>query len=295
MSFFAQMLVNGILTGGIYALMALGIVIIYKSSSVFNFAHGPIVALSAFVLWQLTVDWDLPIWFSIPMILLYIGLFSYLVQRLMLQPLTGQSIMTTIMATIALGEVISGVVILFWPGPGRRLPDLIPKAQYQFSGINISAESLISFLICGLCFWIFYLFFQKTKIGLAMRGTAEDHMLAQSEGIRVNFIFVVSWLVAVVIAAIGGTLMSSLYGVSYDSLNALGMKALAVVILGGLESVTGALVGGLVIGVVESMANGYMDPIVGGGAGEIAPYFALLLALLIRPYGFFGHRRIERV
>lgn len=295
MAFFLQIVITGILSGGIYALMALGIVIIYKSSSVFNFAHGPIVAISAFFLWQLAVDWQFPIWASIPLILIGIFAFSALVQRLILNPLTGQSIMSAIMATIALGEVVNGIVILFWPGPGRLLPKFAMTSAVKLGSIIISAESLVNFLICVLCFGVFLLFFHRTKLGLAMRGTAEDHMLAQSEGIKVSWIFVVSWVVAIIIAAVGGILMSSVYGVSYDSLNTLGMRALAVVILGGLESISGALIGGLIIGVVESLASGYADPLVGGGAGEIAPYMILLLALLLRPYGLFGYQRIERV
>jgi len=295
MVFFLQIAINGVLSGGIYALMALGIVIIYKSSAVFNFAHGPIVALSAFVLWQLVVDWQLPIWVAIPLILLYIMVFSVLVQRLILQPLTGQSIMSAIMATIALGEVVAGVVILFWPGPGRLLPRFVTLSRLRLNDIVLSGESLMNFAVCAVCFLAFLVFFHRTRPGLAMRGTAEDHMLAQSEGIRVNRIFVLSWLVAILVAAVGGILMSAVYGFSYDSLHALGMNALAVVILGGLESISGAMRGGWIIGVVESLASGYIDPFIGGGAGEIAPYLILLFALLLRPYGLFGYQRIERV
>ena len=295
MGFFLQILVNGILTGGVYALMALAIVIIYKSSSVFNFAHGSLVALSSFLLWQLIVDWQLPLLVAIPLLLIIIGVLSYVIQRFVLQPLTGQPLMATIMATIALGELFSGMVVLFWPGPGRVMPELIPESKIFLGSVVLSSEGIVNFAICAICFIIFNLFFKKTRIGLAMRGTAEDHILAQSEGIRVHWIFVVSWFVALVVITIGGVLMSSLYGVSFVTLNALGMKALAVVILGGMESVAGALIGGLIIGIMEALGSGYIDPIVGGGFSEVAPYIVLLIALSIRPYGLFGYERIERV
>jgi branched-chain amino acid transport system permease protein len=149
--------------------------------------------------------------------------------------------------------------------------------------------------VCGLCFFIFLLFFQKTKTGLAMRGTSEDHMLAQSEGIQVNWIFIVSWFVAILVALVGGALVGAQYGVSFITLHALGMKSLAVVILGGMESIAGAMTGGLMIGVLETLGAGYLDPYVGGGFSEVAPFIILLIVLIFRPYGLFGYERIERV
>ncbi len=295
MDFFSQIFVNGILTGGVYALMALAIVIIYKSSSIFNFAHGPLVAFSAFMLWQLLVKWNMPPWLALPILIFCIALLAFIIQRLILQPLTGQPLMAAVMATIAMGELFSGAVVLFWPGPGRLLPEIVSSARIHLGTVVLSSESLLNFIVCALCFLIFVLFFQKTKIGLAMRGTAEDHTLAQSEGIRVSSIFVVSWFVAILVAAVGGILMSSLYGVSFTSLNGLGMKALAVVILGGMESVVGALIGGIIIGLSEALGSGYLDPYVGGGFSEVAPYVVLLIALVLRPYGLFGYERIERV
>ena len=295
MAFFTQMLINGILTGGVYALMALAIVIIYKSSSIFNFAHGPLVALSAFLFWQLIVAWKIPFWLALPVLTVCIGMLAFLIQRLVLQPLTGQPLMAAVMATIALGELFSGAAVLFWPGPGRLLPDIVSAARIHLGPVVLSSESILNFTVCVVCFFVFVLFFQKTRIGLAMRGTAEDHTLAQSEGIRVNFIFVVSWFVAILVAAVGGILMSSLYGVSFQSLNGLGMKALAVVILGGMESILGALTGGLIIGLAEAFGSAYLDPYVGGGFSEVAPYIVLLVTLVLKPYGLFGYRRIERV
>lgn len=295
MTFLIQLLINGILTGGVYALMALAVVIVYKSSSVFNFAHGSLVALISFIFWQLMVPWQMPAWLSLPVLFAFVAALSILIQRLVLQPLTGQSLMSAIMATIALGEVFNGAVVLFWPGPGRLLPKFVPSTTLRAGALNLSSESLVSFLACAVCFTLFLIFFHSTRFGLAMRGTAEDHTLAQSEGIRVSRVFVVSWFVAIVIAGVGGVLMGSLFGLSFEPLHGLGMKALAVVILGGLESIVGALIGGLVIGVAEALASGFVDPLVGGGSGDVVPFVVLLVALIFRPYGLFGYERIERV
>jgi branched-chain amino acid transport system permease protein len=295
MTFFLQMMVVGLMVGAIYALMAMAVVVIYKSSFIFNFAHGSLVALSAFLMWSLLVQWDLPLAAVVPIYVITLFLIGFLIQRLIIQPLTGQPLMAAIMATIALGDVISGLIILVWPGPGRILPSIVPLRTFKLSGIVMSSGSLVNFLISGLVFIAFFMFFQKTKIGLAMRGTAEDHALAQSEGINVSWIFVVSWVVAILMAAVGGILMSSLYGVNLDPLHALGMKSLAVVILGGLESITGAIIAGMIIGLAESIGAGYLDPYVGGGLNDVIPFLIILIVLIIRPYGLFGYERIERL
>jgi branched-chain amino acid transport system permease protein len=295
MVFFTQVLIDGILTGGIYALMALAVVLVVKSSSIFNFAHGSLVALTAFLLWQMTTQWHMTLWAAVSLQVVFIFVLAYLIQRLILRPLTGQSLMSAVMATIALGELFNGVIVLFWPGPGRTLPELLPSTYIRLGSLVLSSESLINFAVCGICFFIFLTFFQKTKTGLAMRGTSEDHTLAQSEGIQVNWIFVISWFVAIIVALVGGGLVGSQYGVSYITLHALGMKSLAVVILGGMESIAGAMIGGLLIGVIESLGAGYLDPFVGGGFSEVAPFIVLLIVLVLRPYGLFGYERIERV
>ena len=295
MSFILQILTNGILTGFVYALMALAVVVIYKSSSVFNFAHGALVGICTFFIWQTVVGWGLPIYVAVFIELAVIGLLAYTIQILVLKPLTGQPLMAAIMATIGLGEFFGGVTVLFWPGPGRILPPLLKLSTIHIGPVIITSESLTNFVLCAICFIIFLIFFQKTRIGLAMRGTAEDHTLAQSEGVKVDMIFMISWFVAILLAAIGGVLMSSLYGVSYESLSTLGMKALSVVILGGMESILGALIGGLIIGLVEALGSGYIDPLVGGGFSEVAPYIVLLIILIFKPYGLFGYKRIERL
>jgi branched-chain amino acid transport system permease protein len=295
MEFFLQLVVSGFLTGAVYALMALGIVIIYKSSSVFNFAHGSIVAFTAYLIWYLLVKLHLPILFAVVISLPVIAIISYLIQRLILYPLTGQPVLAAIMATLALAEVIAGFITLFWPGPARTYPAFLPTGTIQLGSVFITIEEIVNFIICALAFTGFMLFFQKSKLGLTMRGTAEDHQLARSEGVKVNRIFVLAWFIAIIVAGIGGFLMGNMHGVNQEPLIALGMKSLAVVILGGMESILGAVIGGVVIGLLEALGAGYLDPLVGGGLEEVFPFIILLIVLLIKPYGLFGYKRIERV
>jgi branched-chain amino acid transport system permease protein len=295
MDFFAQLFVSGFLTGSVYALMALGIVVIYKASSVFNFAHGSLVAFTAYLMWAFLADLKLGLVPAVVLSLIVVAAVAYLIQRLILHPLTGQPILAAIVATLALAEVVNGLITLIWPGPARTYPKLLPSGALSLGPVVISLEEIVNFLVCTLAFFAFVYFFQRTKIGLTMRGTAEDHQLARSEGVRVNRVFIMAWFIAIVLAAIGGFLMALLHGVNQEPLVALGMKSLAVVILGGMESVTGAVIGGILIGLFEALGTGYLDPLVGGGVDEVFPFVILLVVLLIKPYGLFGYTRIERV
>jgi len=295
MEIFIQLFASGLLTGAVYALMALGIVIIYKASSVFNFAHGGIVALTAYLVWSLLVQFHLHAGLVVLFALVAMGLIAILVQRFILHPLTGQPVLAAVVATLALSEVIAGLITVLWPGPARVYPKVIPSRTIQIPFAVFTLEAVINFLICALAFAVFMLFFQKSKLGLTMRGTAEDHQLARSEGVRVQRIFVMAWFIAILMAAIGGVLMANMHGVNQEPLIALGMKSLAVVILGGMESILGAVLGGLAIGLLEALGAGYLDPIVGGGVEEVFPFVILLIVLLVKPYGLFGYQRIDRV
>jgi branched-chain amino acid transport system permease protein len=295
MKFLAQILMSGFLTGSVYALMALGIVVIYKASGVFNFAHGSLVAFAAYVMWAFLTGFKFNMVLSILLALVIVAAVALLVQRSILYPLTGQPVLATIVATLALGEVLNGLVTLVWPGPARTYPKILPTGALSLGPVVISVEEAINFLVCALAFAGFLYFFHETRLGLTMRGTAEDHQLARSEGVRVNRIFVLAWFIAIVLAATGGFLMALLHGVNQEPLIALGMKSLAVVILGGMESIVGAVIGGILIGLLEALGTGYLDPLVGGGVDEVFPFIILLVVLLIKPYGLFGYTRIERV
>jgi branched-chain amino acid transport system permease protein len=297
--FLAQLILSGILVGGIYSLLALGIVLIYKASGVLNFAQGDMTALGAFFAWWLAsiaVSNGLP---YVPLMILGVVVLAYVVatgiEYFILRPLIGQPIIATLMSTIALGMIMSGSVTMAWPGPGRVFPPMIPGGSFNIGDISLPVGNLISFVICMFVFGIFVLFFQKTKLGLAMRGTAEDQQLAQSVGIKVTVIFLSCWLIAMLLASSSGVLIGSLQMLDRTTLAAFGAKAFPAVLIGGLESIPGALLGGLIIGVVEMLSGGYLDKFVGGGAGEIVPFVVMLVILIFLPHGLFGYKRIERV
>jgi branched-chain amino acid transport system permease protein len=295
MGFFAQLFVSGFLTGSVYALMALGIVVIYKASSVFNFAHGSLVAFTAYLMWAFLAHLGLSLPLAVLLSLMIVAAVALMIQRLILYPLTGQPVLAAIVATLALAEVVNGLVTLIWPGPARTYPKLLPSGVFSLGKVAVSFEEIFNFLVCVAAYAGFLYFFHRTRLGLTMRGTAEDHQLARSEGVRVNRIFVLAWFIAMILAAIGGFLMALLHGVNQEPLIALGMKSLAVVILGGMESIVGAIIGGILLGLLEAFGTGYLDPLVGGGVDEVFPFIILLIVLLIKPYGLFGYTRIERV
>jgi branched-chain amino acid transport system permease protein len=220
---------------------------------------------------------------------------AFVIEHFALKPLIGQPVIASLMLTISLGMVISGFVSITWPGPGRVFPPMIPTGAIKLGNISLATGSLASFFICMAIFGLFVLFFQKTKLGLAMRGTSEDQQLSQSVGIKVTVIFLACWFIAMLLATAGGVLVGSMQVLDRTTLAAFAAIAFPVVLLGGIESIPGALIGGLIIGVVEMLAGGYLDPYVGGGVGSVMPFIVMLIILIFRPYGLFGYRRIERV
>lgn len=294
-----QLVISGILVGGIYSLLALGIVLIFKASGILNFAQGDMTAMGAFFAWFLA---DFAIKQGLPYTpIMIIGLImlafvvAFVIEHFMLRPLIGQPVIASLMSTIAIGMIISGLVTLFWPGPGRVFPPLIPTGGISIGALSLSAGNLVSFIICMIAFGTFVLFFQKTKLGLAMRGTAEDQQLSQSVGIKVTVIFLACWFITMLLASFSGVLIGSLQMLDRSTLAAFGARAFPAVLIGGLESIPGALLGGLIIGVVEMLSGGYLDKFVGGGAQQIMPFIVMLIILIFLPHGLFGYKRIERI
>ena len=295
MDYFIQLIASGLMIGGIYALIALGIVLIYKSSSIFNLAVGPLVALGTFVSWWFLVGLKLPLPLTVVGLIIVAIICSLVIERYMMRPLIGQPILSAVMITIALMVMISGLITLIWPGPIRKYPPVLPSGVIELGNIVISLESLIGFIVCLLGFAAFIVLFKWTKMGLAMRAAAEDQQLAQSGGIKVTTMVAIAWSVAIITSFIGGILLGSLHGVNLGAISALGFKAFPAVMIGGMESVHGALIGGLLVGLFESLGVGYLDIYVGGGMADVVPFVILLLILIIKPYGLFGYERIERV
>lgn len=275
--------------GGVYALIAIGIVLIYKATRVFNFAVGELMLVGAFVAWTM-MQVGLPPLLAIGVAMVASAILGFLIQRLALERLIGQPILASIMATLALVFILRGLSLIVWKGMTRSYPHFLPGSPVKIGMISMSHELLWVFAISIVTFGIVALIFQRTKIGLGMRATAEDHQLAQARGIPVKVAFIVAWALAAMIAAIGGILLGIRLGVSLP-LADMGLTAFAAVLLGGCESIPGALIGGLIIGLAQSLAGGLIEPTV----GQIAPFIVLLLVLIFRTEGLFGLERIERI
>lgn len=292
---FLQFLVSGIMIGGIYGLVALGLVLVYKSSRVLNLAHGSFLMILAWLCWSFAEQLGLPIWLSILLVLAISVLAGLAVERFMLRPLIGQPILAVIIATLALGYLLEGVAIMAWGADTKGMPEFIPREPIWLGPVSIAQHYLWAFGIAILLFVLLSLFFRYTKMGLGMQIVSEDQQVARSLGIRVKNILAQSWAFALVIAAIAGILYASLYSVNTGNAMVGLTKALPVILLGGLESLYGALVGGIIVGIFEIVVGGYIDPLVGGGFSNIAPLFLMLVILLVRPSGIFGWQRIERI
>jgi branched-chain amino acid transport system permease protein len=298
---FPQFLVTGFLTGGIYSLVALGLVLIYKSSQIFNFAQGHLLMFSAFITWGLMVQMGWSMWVALLGGVAVAVLLGLLIERLALRPLIGQPILATIMMTLALSQIIQGVTILVFGGARQVFPEIFPLKPViiPLGGdvrIVLKVALMWGFGLAMAGVAIFAIFFQFTRAGLAMRTAAEDHQLAQSVGLNVRRIFAAAWAIAGVIGLAGGVLVGSISGVE-PSLAGIGLKAFPAVLFGGLESIPGAVIGGLIIGVIESLVGGLPvnQAIRATNPAEIAPYVVLLLVLLFKPDGLFGLKRIERI
>lgn len=290
--YFLQFFINGLLIGGLYALLALGIVLVYKATRVFNFALGEMLALGAFLLYMFMAQAGLPLWLALPCTVVLSMVVGLCIERLTLRPLIGQPILAAIMATLSLSLVIKGIALFVWGSPIISFPEkVLPAKALVIGDIFVSNELLWTFVVSIGVFVAMTLFFQFTKTGTFMRATAEGHDVAQAAGINVERIFSVTWAIAALVAAAGGIMLGNRFGLGVTTLPVMAIKAFPAVLFGGLESITGAIIGGLVIGVLESLVGGYIDP----KLSEISPYIILLLVLLVRPEGLFGLRRIERI
>ncbi|MGH2538101.1 MAG: branched-chain amino acid ABC transporter permease [Candidatus Promineifilaceae bacterium] len=304
-----QQLVTGLLNGGIIALIALGIVLIFKSSEVFNFAQGHLVMLGAYLTWWFAGAaeagdqlFNLPLLPAVGLALVGMALLGLLIERLALRPMTGQPLLSIILMTLGLAQLLEGMAaIAFGIEPKNNFPAPFSPSDVfiiPFSGafndtIILKKTLVAAFVVAMAAALLFMLFFRYTRAGLAMRATAEDHELARSMGIRVPRVFGLSWAIAGLIATLGGVLLATLTGVSLN-LATVVLIAFPAILLGGLDSFPGALVGGLAVGLVEALVQASKAIEVRNSA-EIAPYVLLLLVLVLRPEGLFGQKRIERV
>jgi branched-chain amino acid transport system permease protein len=295
MVFALQLVITGIAVGGVYALMALGFVLIYKASTVVNFGPGELVLFGAYVAWATILNMRLPLYVALPLTLAIAVLLGLVIERGVLRPLIGYPIISVIMVTFGFASVIRGVLNMAWGSDTRPFPELFSSRPFHLGPVPVSPVHLWSFVTVLLLLAAFSLFFKFSLTGMAMRATADNQQVAQSLGVSVKRIFALSWCIAAAVSALSGIILGSVRGGVDFSLADLGLKVFPVVILGGLDSVPGAIVGGILIGVFENLSGGYLDPILGGGVKEVAPFVALVIILMIRPYGLFGRVDIERV
>ncbi len=298
MSFFIEVLLGGLLSGVMYALVAIGFVLIYKASGVFNFAQGAMVFFAALTCVGIIDKFGVSLWVAIPITMLVMVALALAIERVVLRPLVNQPEITLFMATIGLAFFIEGLAQLIWGSQVRKL-DLpiedVPN-QYLMDNYNIlvSQFDMTAAIVCAVLVVALALLFSKTKVGRALRAVADDHQAALAVGIPLQRIWVVVWSVAGLVALVAGMLWGARNGVQF-ALTFIALKALPVLILGGFTSVPGAIVGGLIIGASEKLAEVYIGPMVGGGIEGWFPYVLALLFLLVRPEGLFGEKIIRRI
>jgi branched-chain amino acid transport system permease protein len=295
MAFFLQLVVTGLAQGMVYALIAIGFVIILKCSEVFNIAQGHFVLIGGYLGYTFLVPFGLPIWAALGMAIVTAIIMGLLIERLILRPLLGEPVLAVIMATIALATILGGLATLLWGGEYKTYHGLLPSISLKIGAVSLPSESLIALIVSIICVAILMLLFLYTKIGLAMRATAEDLQVVQSLGIRATTVYAVSWIIACVVGVIGGILLGGVSGAHIELAN-IGIKAFAVVLLGGVNSIGGAIAAGIILGMLENVAAGYLDPLLpGGGLAQVFPFLVMIIVLIFRPYGLFGLARIERV
>ena len=298
MDIFVQLTIAGLSNGAILALAALGFVLVYKASGVINFAQGQFLLVGAYVLWAAIVRWGLPWELAIVVAIAVAVALGLVVERLALRPLVGQPVISVIMVTVGLAYVLGGAVLWIWGPNASGFPAFIPSDNVSVLGTEIGQNRLWAIGLVAVVLIGFVLFFQRSRHGIAMRAVADDQQAALSMGISVSRIIALAWALAGVTAVGGGMLIANLTGVSLD-LASFGLLVFPVVILGGLDSVPGAVVGGAVIGLLQQYSGFYLDQqltkINITGTQELVPYVALVLILLVKPYGLFGQERIERV
>ena len=297
MLFFIEVVLSGLMAGVMYSLVALGFVLIFKASGIFNFAQGVMALFAALTLVGLMEKFHLPVWLAIIGTIAVMIALAWLIERVMLRHLVNQEPIILFMATIGLAYVLEGMGDILWGSDVKVLDIGIPQGAWDWlwdQGIYIEKLEIFAAVTAAIMVVFLAVFFQKTRIGRALRAVADDHQAALSVGISLNTIWVIVWSVSGIVALVAGIMWGSKSGVQF-SLSLIALKALPVLILGGFTSVPGAIIGGMIIGVGEKVAEVYLGPIVGGAIENWFAYMLALAFLLFRPQGLFGEKIIERV
>ena len=293
LQFALALIVSGLSIGLMYSLIALGFVLVYKATDAINFAQGEFVMLAGFVA-AVSLGEKIPVLAAVAIAIAVMVVFSFALERIVLRPLLGRPIVAVIMATIGLGAMLRGLPPITVGGETRAVSLPIGDTPITFGPISLPPVQVLGVVVTLMFLAVFTRFFLKSRMGVAMRAVADNQQVAMAMGINVERYFALAWAMAGTVSALGGVIWGSMLGVDVH-LALVGLKVFPVVILGGLDSIVGAVIGGLIVGVVESLAAGYLDPYVGGGTKDFAPYVLMILMLMFKPYGMFGTHRIERV
>jgi branched-chain amino acid transport system permease protein len=290
--FVSEVTITGLLVGLMYSLVALGFVLIYKASGVFNFAQGPMTLFAAFALVSLFAL--VPLWLSLVGVLVIMVVLAYAIERVVLRPLVARPPLVLFMATIGIGFFLEGLAQAIWGTQPRGLDIGITDTPFTLAGLLVSRMDLFGAGVAGVLLFGLVWFFQRTRTGRALRAVSDDHEAALSVGIPLRKAWTITWAIAGIVALAAGILWGARLGVSF-SLTLIALKALPVLIIGGFDSVPGAIIGGLIVGTSENLAEVFLGPSVGGGIKDFFPYLLALIFLWARPYGLFGREIIERV
>jgi branched-chain amino acid transport system permease protein len=294
LSFAFSLVVSGLSIGLMYSLIALGFVLVYKATDAINFAQGEFVMLAGFIVaTALTVN-GMPVLGAVVLTVAIMILFSFALERVVLRPMLGRPVVAVIMATIGLAAILRGLPPITVGAETKAVSLPLPEMPIFLWSAIIPPIQALGVIVTIAFLGIFSWFFLKSRMGVAMRAVADNQQVALAMGINVQRYFAIAWAMAGIVSALGGIIWGSMLGVD-TQLALIGLKVFPVVILGGLDSIVGAIVGGLIVGLVESIAAGYLDPFVGGGTKDFVPYVLMIIMLMFKPYGIFGQRRIERV
>jgi branched-chain amino acid transport system permease protein len=294
MDTFLNAVTQGLLLGGVYALIALGVVAVSKATKAFNIAHGNIMMMMAFFAWWLMTEIGLSLWAAMILVLLFSIVVALILERFVMRPLVGRPMLIPFVATLLVGLVVKGISILWWGGDPRSMPRIVPAGIVNIGAIHFSWALLSSFFVATAVFVVFVIFFRYSRMGLAMRAVADHQVVSQSLGINVKVVFAVSWVVGCVSAAVSGILLASMFILDSSLGDFAMMRALPVLLLGGIESVPGAFVGALIIGLVETLSGQYVDPHI-TAFREVLPFILMVVILVVRPNGLFGLKQIRRI
>ena len=291
-----QFVITGITVGMVYSLIGLGFVLVWKSSGVANLALGQLVLLSSWVAYAaLSPDaMNLPVWLGLPLVAVFALVIGWVIERVVLRPLIAQPILSLVTVTLGIGFFIEGMVTIVWPKSLARLPRLFPQEPITIGTASMSWESLWTVIVAVILFVLLSLYFKYHRMGIAMRATADDQLAVQACGVPVTRIFSQSWMLACVMAAVGGVLIASIGGITPGLIES-GLRSFAVVILGGLDSFLGAIIAGPIIGLAENVGGGYLTPLTWPGVREVIPFIIIIIVMFVKPYGLFGEKRIERI